>query len=237
MEECFVNQLWSRLAVRTASVALLLTGLAAGVYLGQDSEIQEQRSTGSSTNAMQVAADEMRFLKQRQGAHAAARARQRQAEGAAAEKAATEAKSFAAKAHQLEIKVIAEKKAAAAKKKAEQNGGPVPFTGPIPDSCNEFSGSRAIGCTLTLKAGFGIAQFPCLDKLWKHESGWNYRAENRGSGAYGIPQALPGSKMKSAGADWKTNPATQIEWGLGYIKGRYDSPCGAWSHFQSAGSY
>lgn len=232
-----MNRLWSRVAVRTASVGLLLTGLAVGVYLGQDSEVQEQRSVDSSMPLRQVEAADMQLLKLRQGEHAAARARQRQAASAAAQKATAEAKSFAAKAHKLETKVIAEKKAAAAKKKAEENGGPVPFPGPIPASCDEFGGSRAIGCTLTLKAGFGIDQFPCLDKLWKKESGWNYRAENRGSGAYGIPQALPGKKMASAGADWKTNPATQIKWGLGYIKGRYDTPCGAWSHFQNAGNY
>jgi hypothetical protein len=79
-------------------------------------------------------------------------------------------------------------------------------------------------------------QFGCLDSLWTRESGWSTTAANP-SGAYGIPQALPGSKMASAGSDWRTNPATQIEWGLGYIASQYGSPCGAWSHFQSAGSY
>jgi hypothetical protein len=79
-------------------------------------------------------------------------------------------------------------------------------------------------------------QFSCLDSLWTRESGWRTTAANP-SGAYGIPQALPGSKMASAGSDWRTNPATQIEWGLGYIASQYGSPCGAWSHFQSAGSY
>jgi len=85
--------------------------------------------------------------------------------------------------------------------------------------------------------GWGDDQFGCLVSLWNKESGWNYQAYNRGSGAYGIPQALPGSKMGSAGADWQTNPATQIAWGLGYISGRYGSPCGAWSHSQSTGWY
>ncbi len=79
-------------------------------------------------------------------------------------------------------------------------------------------------------------QFSCLDSLWTRESGWRTTAANP-SGAYGIPQALPGSKMASAGSDWRTNPATQIDWGLGYIASQYGSPCGAWSHFQSAGSY
>ena len=66
--------------------------------------------------------------------------------------------------------------------------------------------------------------------------GWRVNAANS-SGAYGIPQALPGSKMASAGADWQTNPATQIAWGLGYIAGRYGTPCGAWDHSESNGWY
>ena len=73
-------------------------------------------------------------------------------------------------------------------------------------------------------------------KLWNRESGWRTTAQNS-SGAYGIPQALPGSKMASAGADWRTNAATQIKWGLGYISGRYGTPCGAWGHSQSTGWY
>ncbi len=79
-------------------------------------------------------------------------------------------------------------------------------------------------------------QFGCLDSLWQKESGWSTYAANS-SGAYGIPQALPGSKMGSAGSDWRTNPATQIRWGLGYIAGRYGSPCAAWSHSQSYNWY
>ena len=80
-------------------------------------------------------------------------------------------------------------------------------------------------------------QFGCLDSLWTRESGWNYRAANPSSGAFGIPQALPGGKMASAGPDWRTNPVTQMKWGLDYIAGRYGSPCGAWSHSQSTGWY
>jgi hypothetical protein len=234
---CFVDRPWSRIAVRAASLGLLLAGLVGGVHLGHDPAVQRQRSAGSSTNVVQVDVDDMRMLKQRQNEHAAARAWHRQAEGNAAEKAAVAARVAAGKARRLEAKVVAERKAAAARKKAEENGGPVPYAGPIPDSCDGYGGSRAIGCTLMLDAGFGIDQFPCLDRLWKKESGWNYRATNRGSGAYGIPQALPGRKMASAGADWKTNPATQIKWGLTYVKGRYTTPCGAWSHSENTGSY
>ncbi len=85
--------------------------------------------------------------------------------------------------------------------------------------------------------GWGEDQFGCLVALWQKESGWNYQAYNASSGATGIPQALPGSKMATAGADWQTNPATQIAWGLGYIAGRYGTPCGAWGHSQSVGWY
>jgi len=81
------------------------------------------------------------------------------------------------------------------------------------------------------------AEWSALQALWTRESGWNYQATNASSGAYGIPQALPASKMSSAGSDWKTNPATQIEWGLAYIKGRYGSPSAAWTHEQSSGWY
>jgi hypothetical protein len=79
-------------------------------------------------------------------------------------------------------------------------------------------------------------QFGCLSSLWSKESGWKTSAHNS-SGAYGIPQALPGSKMASAGADWQTNPATQIEWGLHYISSTYGTPCAAWSHSQADNWY
>ncbi len=81
------------------------------------------------------------------------------------------------------------------------------------------------------------AQFSCLSALWAQESGWNVYAENPSSGAYGIPQALPGSKMASAGAGWQSDAATQISWGLGYIRAMYGSPCAAWGHEEAAGWY
>jgi hypothetical protein len=85
--------------------------------------------------------------------------------------------------------------------------------------------------------GWSASQFSCLQPLWNAESGWNASASNTSSGAYGIPQALPGSKMASAGPDWQTNAATQIRWGLGYIRSVYGSPCAAWSHEQADGWY
>jgi hypothetical protein len=217
-------------------VGLLTGGLIGGVYLGQ---AQHAKTTADSQASLvgQAEIQEIRLLKERHGQHAAARAHRQQAEAEAASVAAAEAKAAAGKARELEKKAIAKKAAEKKAKEEAEADKDVPYTGRIPASCNEFSGNRAIGCALMLDDGFGIGEFPCLNKLWTRESGWNHRAENSGSGAYGIPQAYPGSKMKSAGSDWKTNPATQIKWGLGYIKDRYDSPCGAWSYFQNNGSY
>jgi hypothetical protein len=117
---------------------------------------------------------------------------------------------------------------------------PAPESAPAPAvaaDCDEYAGNRAIGCTMLLDAGFSLDQMSCLDTLWEHESGWNELAENPSSGAYGIPQALPGDKMASHGGDWQTNPATQIAWGLDYIAGRYSTPCGAWEFWQANGWY
>lgn len=242
-----MNRLWSRVGVRVTSVGLLVLGVVGGVYLGQGREVQQQ--SAEAHLVVQADADELQLLKKRHSEHAAARAWQREAEGDAAAKAAAEAKRVASRARELERKAIekaaAEKRAAEAREAAEKaessgssgGGGTPAFDGAIPASCDEFSGNRAIGCAMMLDAGFDIDQFPCLNKLWDKESGWNHRAYNSSSGAYGIPQALPGSKMGTVGDDWRTNPATQIEWGLGYIEGRYGTPCSAWSHSQSTGWY
>ncbi|WP_207207127.1 hypothetical protein [Agromyces binzhouensis] len=142
------------------------------------------------------------------------------AEKAAAEKAAAE-------------KAAAEKAAAEAAQQAAAPAAPSYPTGPA-----NPSGAQAIARDLMASMyGWGSDQFGCLVDLWNKESGWNVYAQNPSSGAYGIPQALPGSKMSTAGADWATNAATQITWGLGYIAGRYGSPCGAWSHSVSVGWY
>jgi hypothetical protein len=100
------------------------------------------------------------------------------------------------------------------------------------------SGSpQQIAMAMLKQFGWSSGQFGCLDSLWERESGWNPFASNPSSGAYGIPQALPGSKMASAGADWATNAATQIRWGLGYIQATYGSPCSAWNHELADGWY
>jgi hypothetical protein len=100
------------------------------------------------------------------------------------------------------------------------------------------SGSpQQIAMSMLGSFGWSSSQFSCLDSLWNEESGWNVTATNPSSGAYGIPQALPGSKMASAGADWQTDAATQIKWGLEYIQSTYGSPCGAWAHEEADGWY
>ena len=99
------------------------------------------------------------------------------------------------------------------------------------------SNPKAAAAAMVADRGWSSGQFSCLVSLWNRESMWNYQAYNASSGAFGIPQALPGDKMASAGADWRTNPVTQIRWGLSYIAGRYGTPCGAWGHSEATGWY
>jgi hypothetical protein len=106
-----------------------------------------------------------------------------------------------------------------------------------------YGPSGATWSTNTYKQAYALSRFPqygwgsdqwgCLNQLWIHESNWNELVANATSGAYGIPQALPGTKMAVQGADWRTNPQTQIRWGEDYIKGTYGSPCRAWTLWQS----
>ena len=118
--------------------------------------------------------------------------------------------------------------AAAAAAAAEAGAVPTTYSGEDP---------RSLAKPLVAAQGWSDSEYQCLVLLWNRESQWNPYAENSSSGAYGIPQALPGSKMASAGADWRTNPITQINWGIGYIKGRYDTPCSAWAHSNTVGWY
>ncbi len=163
---------------------------------------------------------------------------------AAARRAATRrrAERLAAAARQA-----AQQAQQAAQQKAQQQAqqsqpSPAPSTSPAPSPSSAPapapSGSpQQIAMGMLGSYGWSSSQFSCLDSLWNQESGWNVYASNASSGAYGIPQALPGSKMASAGADWQTDAATQIRWGLGYIQGTYGSPCGAWAHEQADGWY
>ena len=118
--------------------------------------------------------------------------------------------------------------AAAAAAAAAAGAVPTTYSGEDP---------RSLAKPLVAAQGWGDSEYQCLVLLWNRESQWNPYAENASSGAYGIPQALPGSKMASAGADWRTNPITQINWGIGYVKGRYGTPCSAWAHSNAVGWY
>jgi hypothetical protein len=105
-------------------------------------------------------------------------------------------------------------------------------------AANTPEGAKATARAMAAERyGWGEGEFSCLAKLWTKESGWNYKAYNPNGGATGIPQSLPGSKMATAGADWRTNAATQIAWGLGYIDRAYGSPCAAWGHSQAVNWY
>lgn len=97
--------------------------------------------------------------------------------------------------------------------------------------------AQAIAYGILQSMGLGDGEYSCLVSLWDRESHWNIYAYNASSGAYGIPQALPGEKMASVGADWATSASTQVTWGLSYISGRYGTPCGAWAHSEEQGWY
>ena len=158
---------------------------------------------------------------------------QKQAEEAA-EKARQEAEAAARAAEEAAAARVAGSSSSGSSSSAAR---PVAPSGGGGSGDNSPGGAQSTARGMLAGFGWGDDQFSCLVSLWNKESGWNYQAYNSGSGAYGIPQALPGSKMSSAGADWQTNAATQISWGLGYISGRYGSPCGAWGHSQSNGWY
>jgi hypothetical protein len=157
------------------------------------------------------------------------------AAAAAAEAAAAEAAAQAA------AEQAAAEEAAAASAAEEAQAAPEASSAPAPSApaapANP-SGAQAIARDMmSANYGWGADQFGCLVSLWNKESGWNVNAYNASSGATGIPQALPGSKMASAGSDWATNAATQISWGLGYISGSYGTPCAAWNKSESVGWY
>ena len=133
---------------------------------------------------------------------------------------------------------IAQRKAATQATQATQAAAATKATAATAAAKMAASGSpRQVAQAMLGSFGWSSSQFSCLDPLWAHESGWSASAYNAGSGAFGIPQTLPGSRMASAGPDWQTNAATQIKWGLDYIKGTYGSPCGAWSHEEATGWY
>ncbi|GIG58390.1 hypothetical protein Lfu02_27620 [Longispora fulva] len=217
-------------AIRILASLILVLALIGGGFMGLATQEWERKQTANES--LVAATAQLQDERQRTGeVDRASRAAVRQAE--------TEAKGKADEAGKAMADAVknADAQAAKAGTAAATTGPTKPYDGPIPASCAEYSGNQAAGCALTLEMGFGLDQVPCLVLLWTKESHWNTAAKNNSSGAYGIPQALPGSKMASAGPDWQTSAETQIRWGLGYIKGRYGNPCGAWSHSKATGWY
>ena len=148
------------------------------------------------------------------------------AEEARLKAAAARAAAAAARARAAAAKAKAEREAA--RQRALANRGYQPGTTDPREMARQI---------LRNKYGYGEEQYSCFNNIIMRESMWNVYATNPSSGAYGIPQALPGSKMASVGSDWRTNPATQIIWGIGYMRDRYGSPCEAWSFKRAHGWY
>jgi hypothetical protein len=155
---------------------------------------------------------------------------------AVAAQQAAQAAARAAAARQAAQQAAAQAAQQAAASSPPAATAPAPPAAPAPPVAVSAGSAQQIAMSMLGAYGWSSSQFSCLNELWSRESGWRTTAENP-SGAYGIPQALPGSKMASAGADWATDATTQIRWGLGYIKGQYGSPCGAWSHEEASGWY
>ncbi|QHA06544.1 transglycosylase SLT domain-containing protein [Streptomyces broussonetiae] len=188
------------------------TTLLADIPAGQQAQVQSASLT-QQADAQAIAADASAKKDAEEAARKAA-AETAYAKKEAAQKAAEEAKQRA------------ETKAA-----ASRSGDSSDATFPVQSSYT-VAQVQAIARQI-VPAG----QFQCFSNIVDHESTWNYQAVNASSGAYGLVQALPAGKMASAGADWQTNPATQIKWGLNYMNQRYGSPCDAWSYWQANGNY
>jgi len=136
----------------------------------------------------------------------------------------------AAQARAAQAAAVAQARQAAGSSASSGGGNAYPSTDGV---AVDPAAAKAYAQSQLGKYGWGADQFPCLVSLWTQESGWRANALNTSSGAYGIPQSLPANKMDVAGADWRTNAATQIDWGLAYIRSSYGSPCGAWNHEMS----
>ena len=218
-----------------ASSAVALTwpgGAPAGAQTAADyvAGVTQPASTQhASAAAAGRIAGELQAYRARAAWHDELAAAARAQRAAAARRAAKKAAAARAAAHRAAL--LAARRAASrrqAARSAPQSPAPAPAQPP--------GSPQKIAMGMLSSFGWPQSQFGCLDPLWSRESGWNVTAANP-DGAYGIPQAMPGSKMASAGPGWQTNAATQIRWGLGYIKGLYGSPCGAWSHEQATGWY
>ncbi|WP_442815196.1 transglycosylase SLT domain-containing protein [Streptomyces sp. NBC_01298] len=230
----------SRISVRgfavASATAVTTVGAVVGVATG-DPASNDLETTASGTLLTDIPVGEQAqvqnaSLTQQADsiAHAADSDAKRSAEEAARIQAASDAKSKKAEAQKAadeKAKKEREEKEQAASRSTSRDGSSF-----APQASYTVAQVKAIAQQM-VPAG----QWSCFSKIINQESTWNYRAVNASSGAYGLVQALPGSKMASAGADWRTNPATQIEWGLNYMNKRYGSPCAAWSFHQANNFY
>ena len=222
-------------AIAAGAVAALPSGTAAAspgaadAYLavvhGHQGGTRAAQADAMSSAQLVIGSERARFGLQHSENVAAVKAAAAQAAAKAA--AAKAAAARAAVARQAAAKQAAAKQAAARSTQTV-----------VTQQAAEPSGSpQQVAQQMLGQFGWSGSQFSCLEPLWERESGWDVTAENPSSGAYGIPQALSGSLMASAGPDWQTDAATQIRWGLTYIQGRYGSPCGAWAHEEADGWY
>jgi hypothetical protein len=217
----------SRISVRgfavASATAVTTVGAVVGVASGSEGAIQPIAASDATTVLADIPAG--------QQVQQASLTQQVQAQSDAADAVAKKTAEEAARKQAA--------KDAAARKKADAKAEA--------DRKAEAASRAAQRAALVVKASYTVAevkamaqgiigdasQFQCFSNIVTRESGWNYTATNASSGAYGLVQALPGTKMASAGADWRTNPGTQIKWGLNYMNVRYGSPCGAWSFWQA----
>jgi hypothetical protein len=225
----------------SAAAATLPAGSAAGAA---DAHMLTQtvHVDTLSLAQRQVSFDTTRYgLAQQQTTYESAAARAAVARAAAQKAAAAKAAAAKAAAAKAAAAKAAAQQAAqqqAAQQQAAQQQATQQQAAAQQPAASAPSGSpQQIAQQMLSQFGWSSGQFSCLQPLWALESGWNIYASNPSSGAYGIPQALPGSKMASAGPDWQSDAATQIRWGLTYIQGIYGSPCAAWSHEQADGWY
>lgn len=236
----------SRAAVQQAAAGLAASGLTAGSGQADGAGGAYAVAARAAGGSFSVATEVLEFQRVRYGigtrvaAIEAAQARAAAARERAAHAAHIAHQQHAAAVARAAAAARAAARQAAANRAAAQQQATQAAAQPTatPQAASVPTGSpQQIAEGMLAQFGWSSDQFSCLDPLWEHESGWNPSAENPSTGAYGIPQALPGSKMASAGSDWATNPATQIQWGLDYIQSTYGSPCSAWSHEESTGWY
>lgn len=214
----------------TAGLALALVGTGAVGVDADDALADPEPFTLSASAIAQAArsahetmADGARISQQRTGVNTqkATLSAKAQADAEARARAKAAADAAAAKAAQARTAAIAKSRAAAAQKVARNKARASAIAAAQADP-------RSAAKAMLGDHGWGESQWRCLNLLWEGESAWKHTAENSSSGAYGIPQSLPASKMAKFGADYRTNPITQIRWGLWYIDQSYGSPCGAW---------